>query len=85
MKEMDLSRPKVDVARVVKTGFLRLLPPAPCPRECPSSQGDHHCRGTARRPSHARWTTSTYKLGNVGVTEDRGWVVWRIKEDLKPK
>ena len=35
---------KVDVARVVESGFLRLPPP----REWPSSQVDHHCRETAR-------------------------------------
>ena len=46
MKEMGLSRPKVDVARVAETDLWRLPPPGAMPREWPSGQVD--CRGTAR-------------------------------------
>ena len=45
---------------VVTTGTM--------PRVWPSSQGDHHCRGTARRPPHVR----SLGLANVDVTDDRG-------------
>ena len=69
MKEMGLSRPKVDVARVAETGLWRSPPPALC-RVCgPQARstttaggrlGDRHMPG-GRRP-----------LGpaNGGVTED---------------
>ena len=42
MKEMGLSRPEVDVARVAETGLWRLSPPAPCRVSGPQ----------------ARWTTT---------------------------
>ena len=52
MKEMGLSRPKVDVARVAETDLWTRLTlvatTGAMPREWPSGQVDHHCRGTAR-------------------------------------
>ena len=57
--------------------------PGAMPRVWPSSQvatttagerlGDRHMSGGRRPPAPA----------NVGVTEDRGQVVWRIKQELK--
>ena len=71
MKEMGLSRPTVDVARVAETGFWRLPPLAPC-RVCgPQARstttaggrlGDRHMPG-GRRPLDP---------ANGGVTEDWG-------------
>ena len=72
---------KVDVARVAQPGCRS--------RRCHHRRHDasvalqpgrdHHCRGTAWRPPHARWTTST-RLGcrgrdrgqGIGCLEDKG-------------
>ena len=74
----------MDVARVAEPGCRTRCHPrrhAACVALQPGR--DHHCRGngsvTATCPVddvHQAWA-------NVGVTEDRGHVVWRIKQELK--
>ena len=47
MKEMGLGRPKWTSPGWSSLAF-EVATTGAMPRECPSSQVDHHCRGTAR-------------------------------------
>ena len=48
MKEMGLSRPKVDVARVAETDLWRWPPPAPCRVSGPQARSTTTAGGKAR-------------------------------------
>ena len=61
MKELGKNERKCS-----RAWLLEFLSPAPCRGGAPSpppphtqSRNAHHCRGTARRPPHVRWSTIT--------------------------
>ena len=73
----------MDVARVAETGLWRLPPPAPC-RVCgPQARSTTTAGGRLRCSGHIPGGRRPLGPANGGVTEDRGQVILRIKEDLR--
>ena len=87
MKEMGLSRPEwtwpagrggwpsltVGLGGATTGAMPRVWPPARSTTTAGERLREHHMPGGRRPPGPA----------NVGVTEDRGQVVWGIKQELK--
>ena len=74
----------MDVARVAEPGCrTRTCHPGAMSREWPSSQVATTTTGERLRDRHMSGGRRPPGPANVGVTEDRGQVVWRIKQELK--